>query len=265
MITPELVAYINKQLREGKAKEEIASVLRGQGWPEADLNEAFSRMDLSFVPPVAVRPPLSSFSPPASQPSVRGTDLKKQLLIILLALGVSLVGGGAAAYFYYSQLPERIIAQMLEKSAQVKSEHYSGQADLELEVSGNNLLSSFLGGETPDSSPSGSLLSTKVILGLITEFEMAADLKEPDHPRYLFAFNLVNRDEPAESRKPFFGLEMRGLDQIIYLKINELAGLGQDASGLVGQWVKIDPEEVASQMKQMGTAEKDIKEFQPAG
>ncbi|MDP2927143.1 MAG: hypothetical protein Q8N65_03360 [bacterium] len=288
MITPELVAYINKQLREGKAKEEIASALRGQGWPEADLNEAFGRMDLSFVPPVAVRPPLPSFSPPASQPSVRRTGLdsdltdeeeaqifkkdssssnfldKKRLLIILLALGVSLVGGGAAAYFYYSQSPERIIAQMLEKSAQVKSEHYSGQADLELEVSGNSLLSSFLGGETPDSPPSGSPLSTKVILGLTTEFEMAADLKEPSHPRYFFVFNLVNKDEPAESRKPFFGLEMRGLDQVVYLKINELSGLGQDASGLVGQWVKIDPEEVASQMRQMGTAEKDVKEFEEA-
>lgn len=282
MITPELVSYIQKQLREGKPKEEILSALRRQGWSETDLAEALRGLDLPSVPtPNISPPPLSA----VAQSPLRGADFdddltaeettqiygkgaastrfldRKLFLIILLALGVSLIAGSAAAYLYYSQSPDRILAQMMEKSAQVKSERYSGQADLELEVSGNSLLNSFLGGATPESSPSVSPLSTKITLGLTTEFEMAADLKEPDHPRYLFTFNLVNKDQPAESRKPFFGLEMRGLDQIVYLKVSELIGLEQNTPGLVGQWIKIDPEALKGQLKQMGL-EAELKEVE---
>lgn len=50
MITPELVSYIENQLKNGKKKEDIISRLVYAGWYREDINEGFNRVSTSIKP-----------------------------------------------------------------------------------------------------------------------------------------------------------------------------------------------------------------------
>ncbi len=50
MVSNEIVEYVKTQLNAGFSEDDIRAALRGQGWPEDDINEAFNVIR-GFVPP----------------------------------------------------------------------------------------------------------------------------------------------------------------------------------------------------------------------
>lgn len=67
MITPELVAYVRGEFSKGKTREEIkAALMRGGGWSEDDLSEAFREV----IPMQAAVPSIQKPTAPAQAPVV---------------------------------------------------------------------------------------------------------------------------------------------------------------------------------------------------
>lgn len=101
MITQELISYIKGELNKGKTREDVRSaLLRGGGWSDADLSEAF-RTILPVQNPVAALAPSAPAGPilrPAAAPSYP-RHLKSAAIFSVIAV---LVLGGA--YFYRSKL-----------------------------------------------------------------------------------------------------------------------------------------------------------------
>jgi hypothetical protein len=90
MVNDQLLAYIREQLSLNISKEEISASLRGTGWSDADISEAFE----------AIAPKSSVMSEP--QPAfVEPVHKSKKIFFIIAAIVVLLLAGGGA-YAYYS-------------------------------------------------------------------------------------------------------------------------------------------------------------------
>ncbi|MDP3093516.1 MAG: hypothetical protein Q8N16_02015 [bacterium] len=269
MITRELVEHIKKQLAEGKTREEIRSVLITKGWPEADISGAIN-MAGAFSPP----PPAAAVRPaPAGQPVMTDDDLtdeetariygsppkppnKKLIFVVLAVVAALLVGGGAFAYIYYFQAPERILGKMMEKSVLVKSESFSGTAEIDLEVKADSQSVKQLP-ELPFSFGAG------VNLGFVVNFEGASS--DQDKASY-FSFDLTPKGWVGGSEKPF-AMEYRGIDKVAYMIIKGLslpADFQMDLSTLKNQWVRIDLKEIKETLKGFGMTEEDLAELDQA-
>lgn len=254
MINQQLLDFIKQQSQQGKDKEEIKNSLMTNGWQasDSDIEEAFNSLASPNRPVVQPPPGLSSpqtFSTFSSQPQKK---LNKTLLAIFSIIGVLVIGGGAFAYFYYFQSPERIVQRMTARLAEIKSLEYSGE--IKAEVDTGNLL----GG--------GNLLqlSQPVVAQKASNFSInftgVSDVKDLNNPQGSFSFN-INTDALTEGQFTF-GLEIRNVGKIIYVKISDVPNLGFfDLSAVKNQWVKIDTEALK---KQFGfeKLEEQLKEAQ---
>lgn len=156
------------------------------------------------------------FSPlPQSLPP-RTTNRKPQILIAG-ALVALLITAGVFSYFWYFIPPEKVVQAMVKKTVETESLEYTGQVDL----------------ETADIIP---FLTGKLSIG----FNGTSDLRDSDNPKESFNLNMGKTQ-----------VEMIGVGDIAYLKVNNLPNLLTDFLGDSGkienQWVKIDPEEVGTE------------------
>ena len=286
MITRELIEYIKKQLALKKPEQEIRSNLVRQSWSEADINGAFG-MAKVFSPPQPQTPEVRTKEPEpiiqkpevriqapefkvqipqASQPlsvdyGSRQKPAKKKLAFaVLAAIAVLLMAGGAAAYFLYFQAPERIMAKVIDKSSEIKSEEFSGQTDIDFEYSGDLLNMFSQGGGTGTSSP----LSTKVNFGLSIKFNGASDSSDLEQTKSFVIFSLM--DKESADTLPFIAMEMRSIGKVVYLGLTEISDSDflKSFSSLEGQWLKIDPEELREMAKEMGISEQELVDFDKA-
>jgi hypothetical protein len=143
MINDELVSYVRDQLSQGIRRETITNNLKGAGWQDADINEAFDifmpKVVATPVAPIAV-PPIGTITSestnnlPAYNTQIPAhSSVKKPLLIfIILAL---LIVGGTAAYAYHSgafvTLPS-LINDAVKNSGTVTSSKFDIKIDADM-------------------------------------------------------------------------------------------------------------------------------------
>ena len=179
---------------------------------------------------------------PASNLPEKNYALRKLLLVILSVTGVLVIGGGVFAYFqYFRQTPEKILGKMMQNISLVKSLEYSGEAKVSYEVD-NNLVQTYTLGalEMPVSS------STKLSQAVIN-FSGASDYNNSDNIKNSFSFAFSSDNELEKGVA--LGLEIIGLDKLVYFKINSLPSSDKiNLDFLKNQWVKISPDSLKSDL-----------------
>ncbi|XOB46799.1 MAG: hypothetical protein ACKKMV_01310 [Candidatus Nealsonbacteria bacterium] len=251
MINQQLLDYIKQQLRQGVSKEEIKNSLLTNGRQAKDIDEAFNSIG-QLEQPESYGAPGTTF--PQSDISSVKPQKKKLTLIISVILGVMIIGGGVFGYFYYFQSPERIVQKMTEKMTEIKSLEYTGQITVEIETSNLPALSPLGNGNLQQPKEPSSLKQTGKFS---IDFSGASDLHDLNNPKALFKFD-INTDVLPQS----FGLEVRTIENITYLRLSNVPDLGFfDLSFLKNQWIKVDPEAIK---KQFGLEKLDeqLKEVQ---
>lgn len=167
---------------------------------------------------------------------------KKEILVLIVSviLGAMVTGGGIFGYLHYFQSserisPERAIQKMTEEMAGVKSLEYSGQIEVEGEMETNGLAMPFplVGkGDFPQTKqPSPAKQTVKFSI----DFSGASDMHDLNNPKIQLKFS-INTNLLSQR----FGLEVRTIDKIGYLKLDNLPDLGFDVSFLKDQWIKAD-------------------------
>lgn len=247
MINQQLLDYIKQQSQQGASREQIKSSLLANGWQTSDIEEAFNTPVSPNQPTAPNDISSQSFSP---QPSKR---LNKILLAAIFIIGgILIIGGGVFAYFNYFQSPEKIIQKMTVKLTEIKSLEYSGK--IKTEVNTGNLLD---GGSF--SQPTQPTLNKKAS-NFSINFNGVSDTHDLNNPKGSFSFN-VNTDALGQGNFAF-GLEVRTIDKIVYIKLSNVPNLGFfDLSAIANQWIKIDTEALKKQFG-LEKFEAQIKEAQ---
>jgi len=214
----------------------ITNNLISQGWQRSDVDEGFSSIDSSNTSSQISSP--QSFSTLPQQPERK---VNKTLLAIISIIGVLIIGSGVFGYFYYFQeTPEKVIEKMRARLTEVKTLEYQG--DIKAEVT------------TPDLLGGGSLqpaqqTPSKKASDFSINFSGKSDVSDLNNPKGSFAFN-IKTDALKELTQgdTTFGLEVRTINKVVYVKLNNLPNLGFfDLSFLSNQWIKIDTEAIKKQ------------------
>lgn len=147
--------------------------------------------------------------------------------IIIWFVIIIVIAGGAIGYFYYLQMPEKIIKNMVSRMNEVKFLGYDAQIEFEY-----NLVNLYL------PSPFGE----------IKEFLQPGDRPEKIMISLNGAFDVYDFDNPKTiielSANPSFqkiAAELRIINKIVYFKLVNVPKLKFiDLDFLINQWVKID-------------------------
>jgi hypothetical protein len=251
MVNQQLLDYIKQQLQQGVSREIITNNLISQGWQQSDVNEGFSSIDSSNTSSQISSP--QSFSTLPQQPERKAS---KTLLAIISIIGVLIIGGGAFGYFYYFQeTPEKVIEKMRTRLTEVKTLEYQG--DIKAEIT------------TPDLLGGGSFMQptqqapSKKASDFSINFNGKSDVNDLNNPKGSFAFNIkTDALKELTQGESTFGLEVRTINKVVYVKLNNLPNLGFfDLSFLSNQWIKIDTEVIKKQFG-LEKFEEQIKEAQ---
>ncbi|MDP2929992.1 MAG: hypothetical protein Q8N56_00040 [bacterium] len=300
MVTPELIAFIKKQLQAGKMEGELRSLLVGKGWLNEDVEEAFKAVS---APPASVFPGqpavIASEAKPFSQqqvqpvqpmgqgaesfgagsddilteeetkqiygqPSLKKRPLKKILAVFAIFAGIALLAGaGFAAYSYFFQSPEKIMAKSMAQSAEIKSAKYSGSIDFSIQVTGDPF-SGILSNNQGSVPPAGSPFSAGMNVDFSMNFNGGFDSADPEKMQGFLNLDLMNKSQSDSEIQKFLGLETRYLNNVVYIVLNQVPGITPEFSALKDQWLKIDPEEIKAMVKNMGLTEDQLTEFDKA-
>lgn len=244
MVNQKLLDYIKQQLQQGFNREQIKRSLSETGWQEADINEAFTLIDSPNVsiPPEGMPSQLLSALP--QQPERR---INKTLLVVVLIIGVLILGGGAFGYFYYfRETPEKVLEKMSTRLAKVKTLEYQGNLKLEITTPDSPDLLGKGDFTQPTQPPSSKQPSNFSI-----DFSGKSDISDPNNQKGSFLLNTRTDAFKGLTQGEFiFGLEVRTIGQVVYLKLNNLPILGFfDLSFLTNQWFKFDPETLTEILK----------------
>ncbi len=241
MVNQQLLDYIKQQLKQGVSREQIRSSLMANGWQEADINEAF----------VSINSPISSTSPEniaaqqfstiSQQPERR---INKTLLAIFSILGILIIGGGVfGSFYYFKETPEKVIETMRTRFAEVKALEYHGEIKAEVAIP------DLLGGGS-FMQPAQQTTSSKKASDFSINLNGKSDVGDLNNPKGLFVFNIkTDALKELTQRESAFGLEVRAINKVVYVKFNNLPNLGFfDLSVLSNQWIKIDTEAIKKQL-----------------
>jgi hypothetical protein len=259
MVNQQLLDYIKQQSQQGVNKEQIKSSLLANGWLASDVEEAFNS---SVSPSQSIAPndlSSQSFSPQSSK------GLNKTLLIVISIIGgILIIGGGAFAYFNYFQSPEKIVQKMTVKLTEIKSLEYSGEIKIEVNSGEIKVVNTgnLLGGGSNFSQPTQPA-SNKKASNFSINFNGVSDTHDLNNPKGSFSFN-INTDALGALGQGnlAFGLEIRTIDKIVYVKLNNVPNLGFfDLSAVANQWIKIDTEALKKQFG-LEKLEAQVKEAQ---
>ena len=251
MVNQGILAYIKQRLQQGVNKEDIRNSLLVDGWQASDIEEAFNSVIPSGQPNQPVVPTGGVFL--QSLPVQSSKKANKALPIAVFIIGLLAIGGGAFGYFYYFQSPEKIVQKMTVQLAEVKSLEYSGE--IKVEVDTENLL----GGSSSLLQPT-QLASNKKASNFSVNFNGVSDAHDLNNPKGSFSFD-INTDALGQGSFAF-GLEIRTIDKIVYVKLSNIPNLGFfDLSAVANQWIKIDTEALKKQFG-LEKFEAQIKEAQ---
>ncbi|MBX4205494.1 MAG: hypothetical protein KW788_04945 [Candidatus Doudnabacteria bacterium] len=229
MVTPDLIEYVKSSMASGTDAEAIKNELRSQGWANDDIDSALVSAG-SGVP-----------SPAHASIEAAGSGwhvTKKEIFIVVAGL-LLLSGAGAAAFYLIPPAPEKVLQTSAENFASANSFDYSGNMVVDISApSGLFSMNTLLHGlpKGLDSRIAGAS-DTKFNL----DFSGTADVTDANHPKsnldLNFSYSLFQ-----------FGMNLRLLDKIVYLKFNSLPNVPEyNIAKYSGVWIKIDPADVSEQ------------------
>jgi len=171
--------------------------------------------------------------PGSFSPQHKGLN-KTLIAIVSIIGGILIIGGGVFAYSNYFQSPEKIAQKMMVNLAEIKSLEYSGE--IKTEINTDDLL----GGSSSFLQPRQST-SDKKKSNFLINFTGLSDIQNPNTPKSQFSFNI--KTDALTQKEFIFGLEVKTIDKIIYIKLSDVPNLGFfDLSAIKNQWIKIDNE-----------------------
>jgi hypothetical protein len=228
MVTQDLVDYIKSNLASGMDTEALKTELRGHGWANDDIDTAF----------VSATSGAQAEAVHAETPS-SGWHIGKKEIFITIA-GLLLLGAaGAAAYFVVPPSPEKVMKASAANLATIHSFDYSGNLVVDVSApSGLFSMDTLLHGFVPNTnSKIAGVDDTKFNI----DFTGTADVTDASHPKsnlnLNFNYSLFS-----------FGMEMRLLDKIVYLKFNNLPKIPDyDINKYSGVWIKVDPADISKE------------------
>jgi hypothetical protein len=232
MITPELLDYIKSNLASGHDIDKIKSELRNSGWQNEDIDAAIS--SVGHDTGGAMAPGMTFNNDPHNAPR----PWIKEIFIAIA--GLLILGGGASAAGYYYLVPpkpEKMIKLAAVNMRNVHSFDYSG--DMVISVSSQAGLFSL---DHLLQNAALTVPNTKVAGSSTEKFDIkfsgTADVTDTAHPKsdinLNFNYSLLT-----------FGLEARLVDQILYVKADQLPKLGEyDLTKYSNTWIKVDPKEL---------------------
>ncbi|MDI6603260.1 MAG: hypothetical protein QME57_04100 [Patescibacteria group bacterium] len=260
MVNQQLLDYIKQQLQQGIDREQIKNVLLRAGWSKADINEAFVSLDYSNPPSsLEENASIQTFSVFPQQPEQK---ISKILLAVIFIVGVLIIGSGVFGYFYYFQeTPEKIIKKMHVRLAEIKTLEYQGE--MKAKITMPNLLPNLLGSDNfmQPTQPK----TDKQVSDFSINFNGKFDVSDLNNPKGTLAFNIrTDALKELTQGELTFGLEVQIIDQVIYLRLNNIPNLGFlnlffDLSFLTNQWIKMDLQVIKEQFG-LEEFEKQIKE-----
>ncbi len=138
MINDQLLGYIKQQLSLKIERDVIIANLKGAGWNEDDVREAFASIFPSVVPTSIPASPVSMVTPNISQSPVDFSHTepakRKKILPIITVLILLCMAGGAAAYSYYIgvfvTLPG-LLSESINNARVVTSSKYDATFDVD--------------------------------------------------------------------------------------------------------------------------------------
>jgi hypothetical protein len=227
MVTQDLVDYIKSNLASGMDTEALKTELRGHGWANDDIDTAFVSATSAQAEAVHAETPSS------------GWHIGKKEIFITIA-GLLLLGAaGAAAYFVVPPSPEKVMKASAANLATIHSFDYSGNLVVDVSApSGLFSMDTLLHGFVPNTnSKIAGVDDTKFNI----DFTGTADVTDASHPKsnlnLNFNYSLFS-----------FGMEMRLLDKIVYLKFNNLPKIPDyDINKYSGVWIKVDPADISKE------------------
>lgn len=230
MVTQDLIDYIKSSLTSGTDPEALKNELRGHGWANDDLDSAFVTASSSVAT-------TTSTTTVAEAPS--SWHITKKEVFIVIGVLLLLGAGGAGAYYMVPPKPENVMKASAANLATIHSFDYSGNLVVDVSTpSGLFSINTLLNGFHANSdSRIAGLDDTKFNI----DFSGTADVTDANHPKsdlnMNFNYSLLS-----------FGMEMRLLDKIIFLKFSNLPKVPDyDINKYSGVWIKVDPSEISKE------------------
>ncbi len=264
MVTQQLVEYIQNQLRSGQNPESIKQILRGHGWGEDDIGEAFFQASgASSQSPIASpgnQPVRQDFAFDAqAHVAVSGTgdwfSGKKKLISIIASVVVLLGGGGYAAYSYVTSSPQALLQKMFETLPTVQT--VQGTASISAawkDASAPLSLTSLM-------APSGQRQAVAHEATNTLELDVTSfiNLIQTQTNQFVFSASTTYAGGYTNGTPVHVGIDLGGSENLFYAKLSglretltALIPVPLDVSFLDNQWIKVDTTQAAAQAKDMG-------------
>jgi hypothetical protein len=260
MSNQKIIEYIAKELARGVSEAEVKRVLTGVGWNEHDIDENIA---IAKGRPVGqpAKPAVESVATPAmvtmpnvatetrvdlpsdlsyNEPKEKIGFLKKRTkLVVALVVALLLIGGAAyGAYTYIIPQPAKVLLQAQTKMRDVKSFDYSGKVTVNVSSEGDLFSMDTWLNRLNLNSDKRIAGANNVQFGI--DFSGSADMTDELHPKNDLKVNL-------NASIITFGFNMRLVNDIIYVKVDKIPEIVQEAAQYAGVWMKVDPEKIAEQ------------------
>ncbi len=227
MTRQELVDYIVSELTHGTSEAEIRNALGAAGWQEPDINENLNHARQHML----VAPHL-----PHKETKEKLVFLKRHTkpIVVMCLIGLLLAGAAFGAYKYViPPPPEKVLHEAL--AAEFNSFDFSGRITADVDTPDNILnLQALLPQEILDQ------IADKRVAGASTNIQFAMDIKgtidatDEQHPKTEIQIDLSSGIFTV-------GMEVKVIDEIVYLRLENIPKITEEITKYSNTWIKIDP------------------------
>lgn len=233
MTHQELVDYIVNELRSGTSEVEIRNALVASGWQDADINENLSAAHVKMGGPTITVP---------TETKAKREFLKKHSkAVIIMCFALLLLAGGAfAAYKFVPLSPEKMLQQAAVNMDDVHSFDFSGRITADITANSQILdLQAYLQ-DVLNLNSDNRVAGTSTSLQFAIDFKGTIDGKDEDHPKAELNFDVTAGIFTV-------GMKMRVLDEILYMRVDNIPKISEEITKYGNAWIKIDPKAVSEE------------------
>lgn len=231
MISQEGLNYVKQQLDLGVSPQVLRQAMVAVGWQAADvdvlINTVITQKTEAVSPSVAADVIAETKAVEATPAKVH----KNSRGVVVAAILFLFFGGLAAAYFFvYS--PQKVFAVMPTKIQKIRTSNFNFSLKSNLSI-----LNSFSISDTSSGTGSGNAESSAGTTISLTGTGQS-DLTNPTSPKS--ATKLSGSFSINGAPSQVADLELRIVENNLYLKVDKLPEFGIGTAGFLGQWIKAD-------------------------
>jgi hypothetical protein len=225
MISQEGLNYVKQQLDVGASPQALKQAMVAAGWQAVDVDELISTIvtqKTQAVLPAVAADKITDTTTISAKPIKKSISSKGVIIISVLFL---IFAGMTAAYFFIFS-PQKVFASLPTKIQKIKTSSYV------FDLKGNLSMSGFLPGAASGSSNSSG--GTKFSLSGSGQSDTKSATSVTNATKLSANFSTNGApDQVAE-------VEVRLIENNLYLKVDKLPEFGIVTDGFLGQWVKAD-------------------------